>query len=351
MTSLYGIVNSNRENAAHWTKNCFNSSFPTSLLCWMRNNNIDPKWIHIEENLSFSVGEISANEVFGTMAPNESLHFLFESTFPVYQQYAYDHITGIDLVIAHNNQHLRPLEMKLTVVPDNTTAERDEDDWAPELVIRPASTQFCALGMAHAASANMHELRAVFDPLCSRIQHWDSHIEIGANLNDFLDCLDVFQSNFCRYEVPFLVNTVWKTLGKNAALADPAFDIFIWSDHALCRLFIDRARTAGDGRVGRHARAAVRLARTLWEISRGNRTRLADIYTEMAFGLQTDKEFATSGIMNRQMLGDASFGVPRINQAVLTELIQGGGEKLLSPERRFDASIYFTAAHLFEEQN
>ena len=40
---------------------------------------------------------------------------------------------------------------------------------------------------------------------------------------------------------------------------------------------------------------------------------------------------------------------PSIRKEVLVELIRGGGEKLLSPERRFDATIYFTAHHLFED--
>ena len=40
---------------------------------------------------------------------------------------------------------------------------------------------------------------------------------------------------------------------------------------------------------------------------------------------------------------------PILPSKILRSLIQNGGEKELMPERRFDATIYFTAAHLFEE--
>ena len=349
MASLYGIRKSNRDNDSHWGKNCFNSSFPTSLLCWMRDNNKNPKWICLDKNLTIKVDEISVDEVFGTSTLNEDLTFSFEATFPKYDEYAYDALTGIDLVVCENGEPVQPLEMKLTVVPDNTTASNPENEWAPELVIRPASTQFCALGMIHATKDELNTIRELFDPVCSTIQHWDSKLEIAARLDDLLRCLDRFQENFYQSQRPFLVNPIWKTQGKSAALADPAFDILVWSDHALCRSFIARAKNNSGEAITRPVRAAVRLARVLWEISRGRKTRLSDIYTQMAFDLQTDKEFSMSGTLTSSIVQAEEYHQPRSSKSVLTEIILDGGEKKLSPERRFDASIYFTASHLFEK--
>jgi hypothetical protein len=41
---------------------------------------------------------------------------------------------------------------------------------------------------------------------------------------------------------------------------------------------------------------------------------------------------------------------PIVRLDALSEIIIGGGERVLSPERRFDASVFFTAKHLFENK-
>ncbi len=37
-SGLFGIEHTNRSDNQHWTKNCFNSSFPTALACYMMEN-------------------------------------------------------------------------------------------------------------------------------------------------------------------------------------------------------------------------------------------------------------------------------------------------------------------------
>ncbi len=48
--------------------------------------------------------------------------------------------------------------------------------------------------------------------------------------------------------------------------------------------------------MSRPMRATARLARCLWELSKSGKIRMADIYRQMAFGAQTDKEFAINGV-------------------------------------------------------
>jgi len=38
---------------------------------------------------------------------------------------------------------------------------------------------------------------------------------------------------------------------------------------------------------------------------------------------------------------------PSLGREVVLEIIRNGGEKMLSPERRFDATVFFTADNLF----
>jgi hypothetical protein len=40
---------------------------------------------------------------------------------------------------------------------------------------------------------------------------------------------------------------------------------------------------------------------------------------------------------------------PILPPKILKEIILNGGQSKLSPERRFDQTVYYTAAHLFEK--
>jgi hypothetical protein len=62
----------------------------------------------------------------------------------------------------------------------------------------------------------------------------------------------------------------------------------------------------------------------------------------MAFEHQTDKEFAMSGRITRNYMRSPRRLKPALKKNILSDIILGGGEKLLSPERRFDQTVYFT---------
>lgn len=96
-------------------------------------------------------------------------------------------------------------------------------------------------------------------------------------------------------------------------------------------------------------RSSARLTKILYELSTSHKTNIQRIYTEMAFGLQSDKEFALSGKVTRNYMNHERRTNPLMKQTVLKEIILKGGEKMLSPERRFDQTIYYTAKSLFGE--
>lgn len=353
--TLYGITNSNRRPNELFGKNQFNSSFPVSLACYMRDNQINPVYIYVNQDLRVETREISFDEVFNTTIPTNELRFDFESQYTPYRRYAYDEIGGIDLVVKHNEQFLRPLEIKLTVLPDNLTSEEPEEDWGSEIVIRPASTSYCALGIFDSCQDRLPELRELFEPALYNIRDWNNHDEILNKKEDILNVLNTFQRTYYQRQKPFLMQPIWKTDGKNSSLRDDAFDIFIWSDFALCRTFLDRSNVENPTRrnanqITRTMRGSVRLAKTFYDLSTRGRCNIEEIYTRMAFGHQTDKEFALNGKMTRHYMNSQRRINPILEKGVLTSIILNGGEKMLSPERRFDQSIYFTAAHLFEEQ-
>lgn len=341
--SLYGIVRSNRGDADHWGKNTFNSSFPTALACWMRDQGIPAVGLALRPDLTVETREMPFDHVFGTSLLNSRIIFDFESKYDPYQQYAYDDIKGIDLVVRSDDGFCRALEIKLTVVPDNTTANWAMDSWGAELVLRPASTSYAILGMAHSLRDNLSDVRAYFEPVCSRVRDWTNKSEMQGHLPSIVRLLDNFQAEFCSFQIPFLMQPIWRTQRKSAVLTEKAFDVFVWTDFALARLFVDSAKT-DPTRITRPSREAIRMAKALYDLSTRGKFQIEDIYTGISLGFQTDKACSFPGrVTNRYMRGNR-LSTPAVARDALPHIILNGGERELSPERRFDQTIYFTAA-------
>jgi hypothetical protein len=157
-----------------------------------------------------------------------------------------------------------------------------------------------------------------------------------------LDALEKFVSNYRKYEKHLLMQPIWKTIGKSPNLADNCLDLFVWSDFALTRLFMDSALDNESSKISRQQRAAARLARFLFEVSRSGRVYQEPIYDGMSLGNQTDKEFAISGNKTHKYMACDRLTKPVIHKSQIKNIILGGGQKWLSPERRFDAIFYFS---------
>ena len=301
-------------------------------------------------NLTFANGkpeviatEIPISSVFNCQGLKANdLYFAFESVFEPYQKYSFDQIDGIDLVVKDiNGNYLSPLEVKLTVIPDNTTFKKTEDLWGSEIVIRSATTSYCALGMYDAVASESKLVRELFERSCSNIHGWDNDFEMTHKLPSLCKCIDSFQQKYYKNQKPLMMQTLWKTQGKSPLLADQAFDIVVWSDYAFSRLFIDNSYES-NGTMSRPMRATARLAKCLWELSKSGKIRMIDIYRQMAFGNQTDKEFSVPGKKWKTYVSSPRTTSPILSRDVVKEIIAPGYIEKLSPERRFDQTLYFT---------
>lgn len=345
-SGLFGIERSNRRVDDHWGKNCFNSSFPAATANYMLENDIPAIYINviIEDGMPKVVAsEIPVNKVFncGGLRASE-LYFAFESIFEPYQEYSFDQIDGIDLVIKDTKgKFLSPLEVKLTVIPDNTTFKKQEALWGSELVVRSATTSYCALGMYDAIKDDSKQVREIFEDACSAIQSWDNDFEMTHKLPSLCSSIDEFQRRYYTRQKPLLMQTLWKTQGKSPLLADQAFDIVVWSDYAFSRLFIDASYELNTT-MSRPMRATARLAKCLWELSKSGKIRVVDIYRQMAFGNQTDKEFAIPGNKWKTYVSSPRTINPILSKEAVNKIIAPGYIEKLSPERRFDQTLYFT---------
>lgn len=345
-TGLYGIHNSNRSLDDHWGKNCFNSSFPTATACYMMDNSIKAIYIMLTEEkgeLKVCSKEISINRVFNSgKRTAKELYFSFESVYAPYQQYSFDPIDGIDLVVKDvNGNFLSPLEVKLTVIPTSQTSVQPEEKWGSEIVVRSATTSYCALGMFDSVKNDAKQIRDIFERSCSSIQMWDNDYEMTHKMPSICEAINDFQLKYYSNQKPLLLQTLWKTQGQSPILAEQAFDIVVWSDYAFSRLFLDNSSQPADT-MRRGMRASARLARCLWELSKSGKIRVADIYRQMAFGNQTDKEFAIGGSLWRKYVTTDRIQNLALNKNVVNQIIEPGYIEKLMPERRFDQTLYFT---------
>lgn len=350
--SLYGIFQSNRTGADLWGKNQFNSTFPASLCCYMRDNGIKPVYVHTDADFKTYASDtnLTFDDVFNTTAANEDISFLFESNFQPYTDYLHDTLDHTDLVTNVKGVDKRPLEIKLTVLPDSTTSRHDDEAmWGSELVIRPDSISYACLGVYTNLKAHATTIRDLLEPTAIKIESWENSRDILNHADEILTTLTKFFRSYHSYQVPFLVQPVWKTKGKSPELDDNAFDVFVWSDFALLKLAVDQAQNESNRTsVSRYLRSAARTIRALSDLFVTNKIHIARIFRQMALGNQTDKEFALNGSVTRNYMQHARLVKPKLKKELLKEIILNGGEKMLSPERRFDATIFFTASHIFE---
>lgn len=345
-SGLFGIKHSNRTTEMHWGKNCFNSSFPTAVACYMLSNNIPAiynKLQIVEDQLQVVATEVSICDVFNSGSlTHDCLDFHFESRFEPYQKYSFDTIDGIDLVVkSTSGSFLAPLEVKLTVLPDSTTYKKSEKEWGCEMVVRSATTSYCALGMFDSVSDRPKDVRDIFEKACADIGSWTNDYEMSHKTPALSECVNTFQKQHLGKQKPLVMQTLWKTKGQSPFLADNAFDIVVWSDYAFSRLFVDRALSI-DSTMSRHMRASAKLARCIWELSKSGKIRLAEIYRQMAFGNQTDKEFSIGGQSWRNYISSPRIEKPLLAKDVVKEIIEPGYIEQLRPERRFDQTLYFT---------
>ena len=131
--SLFGISRSNRNFADpyYWGKNQFNSAFPVALACYMRSKQLPAVYVKFKNTQSTNVGEIEISDLFGSTLPNEELYFSFETRFDRFRDFVHDDLPAIDLVVGEGTSanQIRPIEVKLTTLPDNTTEGLTEDKY------------------------------------------------------------------------------------------------------------------------------------------------------------------------------------------------------------------------------
>jgi len=343
---LYGITHSNRDfsQADTWGKNQFNSSFPAGLTNYLNSKGFENVYLYLDKDLIVQHSKISTTDLFGISPTSDDLFFSFESPYTPYQQLVIGHLPRVDLVtqLRSNGQCLRPIEVKLTALPDNSTCDLDQEYYGCEIVIRPDTIVYLACSIAANFKDNNKQLQNLIGNEFEQIENWTEGENIWQRIPQMIASIDKIILSILDKQEPILMQPIWKTTGKSPKLAERCLDVFVWSNFAFTQLFVDVARgeLSVATKITRQIRTIIWLFKMLYDFGKNGQINHGKIIDELSFNTKNDKAFAVSGRITRRFMTCDELTNPRIQKSEIKNIILGGGQQLLSPERRFDAIIY-----------
>ena len=346
---LFGINKSNRDfsRAENWGKNQFNSSFPAALLSYMHSIQLEPVYITLDSDLNTVHSKVSTATLFGIEPTSGNLYYAFERDYSPYQKFVEGNLPRVDFVTMDNSNGtcLRGLEIKLTALPDNTTYNLSEENYGSELVVRPNTIVYLGISIASHYEENPKELLDALSPTCNEVTDWTSISNVLPSIPTMIEVFDSVLLKNLERQQPLVVQPVWKTEGKTPILSEYCLDSFVWSDYAFTRLFVDVAKSSytKEG-INRATRTFVWLIKMLYDFALVGKINHEKIIDTQSYNTKNDKAFALSGLKTLMYMKSAELTTPRVRRDEIKNIILGGGHKLLSPERRFDAVIVNTPA-------
>jgi hypothetical protein len=343
---LFGLDKTNRDFSKResWGKNQFNSSFPASLCCYLSSKNIDANYLAIQngEYLPITIG---IERVFSISPSSEDLYFAFEAQHSPFQKYVIGTLPRTDVVVQKEStgECLAGLEVKLTALPDNTTCNLKDDSYGSEIVVRPDTIVYLACSLILSVGENLNKH---LEPV--NISDWSDAKEVLKNVDSIVSSVEAVSLAAEERQTPFLLQPIWKTIGKSPVLADQCLDIFVWSDAGFSN-FISKISNKNKeaNSITRQTRTAVWLFKMLRDYLDNGKFDHEEIIDTLSFNTKNDKAFASAGNVTNSYMSTKRLEVPVISKAEIKNIILGGGQNMLSPERRFDA-IIFNSPELFQ---
>jgi len=324
---LFGIIHSNRDfsQAQAWGKNQFNSSFPTSLASFLANKGLENIYLYLDKGMNVCHGKISTESLFGINPQSEDLFFSFETQYTPYQRLVIGTLPRVDLVIQSKSDGLclRPIEIKLTALPDNSTCDLNDSLYGCEIVVRPDTIVYLACRIAEKFTNERDKLDKLIGSKFDAIHDFTDADVIIPYIDEMVLAVDRIILAKIDRQSPLLMQPIWKTEGKSPRLAKQCLDVFVWSNFAFTRLFVSVAKIE-------------LLQRTIKITRQIDHRKTID---ELSYNTKNDKAFSVNGKMTHEYMSCAELKKPRVPSDDIKKIILGGGQNLLSPERRFDAII------------
>lgn len=347
--SLFGIKNSNRDFSKEdsWGKNQFNSSFPAYLCAYMEYHSFDINYITTKYD-KIEIKKISVEKLFGiTTLIHDNIFYAFEAQYSPYNTYIKGSLPRTDLVLQDLSSKacMRGLEVKLTAIPDQSTFSKPKESYGCEIVIRPDTIVYLACSLIESINESNIELK---DYLKVNVSNWESPEEVIKVSSELLGSLRRLYSCI-EIDNPILLQPIWRTDGKLPVLSDSCLDVFAWSNTGFTKFIHDIAfpiTTAKSSKVTRQYRTCVWLYKMLKDYLNEKSFDHEVIIDKLSYNLKNDKAFSCAGNQTNKFMACDSLLHPRIKKSEIKNIILGNGQRLLSPERRFDA-IIFNSPDLF----
>lgn len=346
---LFGIDNSNRDfsDPETWGKNQFNSSFPASLACYLFSKGIPAVFLKADKSLNPVIDYIDIDKLFHINPLSSETYYSFESPYIPYQQYMFGLIPRNDLVIQDTQGNCRSsFEIKLTALPDNATCNLSETEYGSEVVIRPDTIVYLACNFIKFFDGNPEALRGYLK-IGDNISDWTEAEKVLPYIHDIQNEIMHIVEDKNSLQAPIILEPIWKTDGKSPILSDNCLDVFVWSDIGMLNLFMPRD-TEELTKISRHTRTMVWLYKMLYDFSRKHQFNGGQIIDALSYNTKNDKAFSTNGMRTHPFMDCKELVRPRITKSEIKNIILGGGQNLLSPERRFDA-IIVNSPDIFED--
>ncbi|WP_121020610.1 HindVP family restriction endonuclease [Helicobacter vulpis] len=343
--ALFGLQNSNRDFSKKqaWGKNQFNTAFPVSLCCYFEHHNINAIYLKIAKG-AFAHAEIEIAQLLGKSTQDTDTYFAFETPFLPYQKYIVGKLPRIDMVVQNltDNSQSCGLEIKLTALPDNSTCGLTEEDYGCELVVRPDTIVYLACSLAHA----LQDTNFLCNLIDFGIKDWSQEAQVLPHISNMLAFLRDIYNAVEHTQTPFLLQPIWKTLARHAKLAQHCLDIFVWSNAGFLHFLTEIAGGENPLKINRQQRTIIWLYKMLYSLSMSQKFDPKSIIDRLSYNTKNDKAFASSGNVTNPYMRCQRLLRPTITKEAIKEIILGGGQNYLSPERRFDA-VLFHSPELF----
>jgi hypothetical protein len=300
--------------------------------------------LSLDKELKVQHKKISTTDLYGIVPTSDDLFFSFESPYTPYQQLVIGHLPRVDLVtqLRSNGQCLRPIEVKLTALPDNSTSDFDDENFGCEIVIRPDTIVYLACSIASNFKDNPEKLLELIGEGFDQIEDWSEGKKVWSYIPKMIAAIDKIILSVLEKQEPMLMQPVWKTNGKSSELAENCLDVFVWSNFAFAQLFLDVARgeLREESNITRQIRTNIWLFRMLYDFAHNGQINHEQIIDTLSYNTKNDKAFSVNGSITHSFMTCDELTKPRILKSEIKNIILGGGQHLLSPERRFDAIIY-----------
>ena len=129
-------------------------------------------------------------------------------------------------------------------------------------------------------------------------------------------------------------------------LKDDCLDVFVWSNLAIIQMCCTED-SSNIQKINRFHRTIIWIYKMLLDFVTYDTFDYKRIIRLLSYNLANDKAFALPGTKSYLFLKSSEIVKPRVSKYEIKNIILGGGQDLLSPERRFDA-VLVNSPDIFE---